>query len=71
LLESLTSTQQVQLQQQKHEAPHNSYSRMSISPSLKECKRRDPQLIGDVVARPAFLHAVQAAVKQPQVIFQS
>ena len=36
-----------------------------------ERRRRDPQLIGDLVARPAFLHAFQAAVKQLQAVFPS
>ena len=34
-------------------------------------RRRNPQLIGDLVARPAFLHAFQAAVKQLEVVFPS
>ena len=39
--------------------------------SVAERRRRDPQLIGDLVARPAFLHAFQAAVKQLQAVFPS
>ena len=34
-------------------------------------RRRNPQLIGDFVARPAFLHAFQAAVKQLEAVFPS
>ncbi len=34
-------------------------------------RRRDPQLIGGFVARPAFLHAFQAAVRQLQAVFPS
>ncbi len=37
--------------------------------AVVERRRRDPQLIGDFVARPAFLHAFQAAVKQLQAGF--
>jgi hypothetical protein len=36
-----------------------------------ERRRRDPQLIGGFVARPAFLHAFQSAVKQLQAVFPS
>ena len=36
-----------------------------------ERRRRDPQLIGDLVARPAFLHSFQAAVKQLEAVFPS
>ena len=36
--------------------------------AVVERRRRDPQLIGDLVARPAFLHAFQAAVKQLQAV---
>jgi hypothetical protein len=32
-------------------------------------RRRNPQLIGKLVAHPAFLHAFQSAVKQLQAIF--
>ena len=39
--------------------------------AVVERRRRDPQLIGDLVARPAFLHAFQAAVKQLQAVFPS
>ena len=39
--------------------------------AVVEPRRRDPQLIGDLVARPAFLHAFQAAVKQLQAVFPS
>ena len=43
-----------------------------MNPSaVVERRRRDPQLIGDLVARPAFLHAFQAAVKQLQAVFPS
>ena len=34
-------------------------------------RRRNPQLIGDLVARPAFLHAFQSAMKQLQAVFPS
>ncbi len=34
-------------------------------------RRRDPPLIGGFVARPAFLHAFQAAVRQLQAVFPS
>ena len=36
--------------------------------AVVERRRRDPQLIGDFVARPAFLHAFQAAVKQLEAV---
>jgi hypothetical protein len=36
-----------------------------------ERRRRDPQLIDDFIACPAFLHAFQSAVKQLQVVFPS
>ena len=39
--------------------------------AVVERRRRDPQLILDLVARPAFLHAFQAAVKQLQAVFPS
>jgi hypothetical protein len=39
--------------------------------AVAERRRRDPQLIGDFVARPAFLHAFQSAVKQLQAVFPS
>ena len=39
--------------------------------AVAERRRRDPQLIGDLVARPAFLHAFQAAVKQLEAVFPS
>ena len=39
--------------------------------AVAERRRRDPQLIGDLVARPAFLHSFQAAVKQLQAVFPS
>ena len=39
--------------------------------AVVERRRRDPQLIGGFVARPAFLHAFQAAVKQLQAVFPS
>jgi hypothetical protein len=39
--------------------------------AVVERRRRDPQLIGDFVARPAFLHAFQSAVKQLQAVFPS
>jgi WD40 repeat protein len=43
-----------------------------MNPSaVVERRRRDPQLIGDLVARPVFLHAFQAAVKQLQAVFPS
>ena len=32
-------------------------------------RRRNPHLIGDLVARPAFLHAFQGAVKQLEAVF--
>ena len=35
-----------------------------------ERRRRNPELIGDLVARPAFLHSFQAAVKQLQAVFR-
>ena len=37
--------------------------------AVVERRRRDSQLIGDLVARPAFLYAFQAAVKQLQAVF--
>ena len=37
--------------------------------AVVERRRRDPQLIGDLVARPAFLHAFQTALKQLQAVF--
>ena len=37
--------------------------------AVVERRRRVHQLIGDLVARPAFLHAFQAAVKQLQAVF--
>ena len=37
--------------------------------AVVERRRREPQLIGDFVARPAFLHSFQAAVKQLQAVF--
>ena len=40
-------------------------------PAVVERQRRDPQLIGNLVARPALLHAFQAAVKQLQAVFPS
>ena len=41
-----------------------------MNPSaVVERRRRNPQLIGDLVARSAFLHAFQAAVKQLQAVF--
>ena len=43
-----------------------------MNPSaVVERRRRDPQLIGGFVARPAFLHAFQSAVKQLQAVFPS
>jgi hypothetical protein len=39
--------------------------------AVVERQRRNPQLIGDLVARPAFLHAFQAAVEQLQAAFPS
>ena len=43
-----------------------------MNPSaVVERRRRDPQLIDYLVARPAFLHAFQAAVKQLQAVFPS
>ena len=39
--------------------------------AVGERQRRNPQLIGDLVARPAFLHAFQTAVKQLQAVFPS
>ena len=43
-----------------------------MNPSaVVERRRRNPELIGDLVARPAFLHAFQAAVKQLQAVFPS
>ena len=39
--------------------------------AVAERRRRDPQLIGDFVARPAFLYAFQTAVKQLQAAFPS
>ena len=43
-----------------------------MNPStVVERRRRDPQLIGDLVARPAFLHSFQAAVKQLEAVFPS
>ena len=39
--------------------------------AVVERRRRGPQLIGDFVARPAFLHAFQSAVKQLQAVFPS
>ena len=38
--------------------------------AVVERRRRNPELIGDFVARPAFLHSFQAAVKQLQAVFQ-
>ena len=43
-----------------------------MNPSaVVERRRRNLELIGDLVARPAFLHAFQAAVKQLQAVFPS
>ena len=43
-----------------------------MNPSaVVERRRRNPELIGDLVSRPAFLHAFQAAVKQLQAVFPS
>jgi hypothetical protein len=43
-----------------------------MNPSaVVERRRREPQLIGDFVARPALLHAFQSAVKQLQAVFPS
>ena len=39
--------------------------------AVVERRRRDPQLIGGFVARPAFLHAFQSAMKQLQAVFPS
>jgi hypothetical protein len=39
--------------------------------AVVERRRRGPQLIGDFVAHPAFLHAFQSAVKQLQAVFPS
>ena len=39
--------------------------------AVVERRRRDPQLIGGFVARPAFLHAFQSAAKQLQAVFPS
>jgi hypothetical protein len=39
--------------------------------AVVERRRRGPQLIGDFVACPAFLHAFQSAVKQLQAVFPS
>jgi hypothetical protein len=39
--------------------------------AVVERQRENPRLIGDLVARPAFLHAFQAAVKQLQAVFPS
>ena len=39
--------------------------------AVVERRRRDPQLIGDLVARPAFLHTFQSAVNQLQAVFPS
>ena len=39
--------------------------------AVVERRRRDPQLIGDLLARPAFLHSFQAAVKQLEAVFPS
>ncbi len=42
-----------------------------MADAVVERRRRDPQLIGDLVARPAFLHAFQSAMKQLQAVFPS
>ena len=43
-----------------------------MNPSaVVERRRRNPELIGDLVARPAFLHSFQAAVKQLEAVFPS
>ena len=44
-------------------------NKQSNPSAVVERRRRDPQLIGDLVARPAFLHAFQTAVKQLQAVF--
>ena len=42
---------------------------MNPSAVVERRRRDDPQLIGDLVARPAFLHSFQTAVKQLQAVF--
>jgi WD40 repeat protein len=43
-----------------------------MNPSaVVERRRRNPELIGDLVSRPAFLHAFQTAVKQLEAVFPS
>ena len=42
-----------------------------VASAVAKRRRRDPQVIGDFVACPAFLHAFQAAVKQLQAVFPS
>ena len=39
--------------------------------AVVERRRRNPQVIGDLVAHPAFLHAFQTAVKQLEAVFPS
>ena len=45
--------------------------RVGMADAVVERRRRDPQLIGDLGARPAFLHAFQSAMKQLQAVFPS
>ena len=45
--------------------------REGMANAVVERWRRDPQLIGVLVARPAFLHAFQSSVKQLQAVFPS
>jgi len=45
--------------------------REGMANGVVEWRRRDPQLIGYLVARPAFLHAFQSAMKQLQAVFPS
>ena len=45
--------------------------REGMANAVVERRRRDPQLIGVLVARPAFLHAFQSSVKQLQAVFPS
>ena len=42
-----------------------------VASAVAKRRLRDPQVIGDFVACPAFLHAFQAAVKQLQAVFPS
>jgi len=42
-----------------------------VASAVAKRRLRDPQVIGDLVACPAFLHAFQATVKQLQAVFPS